>query len=248
MKKNAITLLLILLSGVVFGQKVAEKKKPNLPGIFLIDLGVNQGVGKPATFKPGFWGSRTVNIYYQYPIRFGRSKFSFNPGIGLSLERWKFKDGATLIDTVELVSYPNGAPAAQQVEQYNLLSPTRIYPNFANKSMLVTNYVEIPIEFRFDTKPEDISRSFNVAVGGRIGYLYDAFTKVKYDNKGEEVKVKDKYNHGVNPFRYGVYTRLGIGSFGFFGFLNLSEMFEKNQGPLGTTMNSYTVGISLNGF
>jgi hypothetical protein len=114
--------------------------------------------------------------------------------------------------------------------------------------MLVTNYFEIPIEFRYDTKPEDIARSFNVAIGGRIGILYDAFTKIKYNDLGETVKYKNKLNHGVNPIRYGVYSRIGIGSFSFFGFYNLSEMFEKDKGPEGTTMNTMTFGISLNGF
>jgi hypothetical protein len=250
MNKNTITLFLILLAGVSFGQNTADQKKkaPNLPGVFLIDLGVNQGIGSPSTFNQAFWGSRTVNIYYQYQIRIGRSKFSFNPGFGLSLERWKFKDGATLIDTVELVSYPNGAPAPIQVEQYNLLSPTRIYPKLADKSMLVANYFEIPIDFRFDTKPEDIGRSLNIALGGRVGVLYDAFTKVKYNDLGEVVKVKNKLNHGLSTFRYGIYTRLGVGNFSIFGFYNLSDMFEKNKGPLGTTMKSFTVGISVNGF
>jgi hypothetical protein len=235
------------LAGVALGQSNSDQKKPkpNLPGIFLIDLGVNQGVGKPSTFNQGFWGSRTVNIYYQYPIRIGRSKFSFNPGIGLSLERWKFTDGAVLIDTIELVG---GSQAAEQVEQYNLLSAKRIYPQLAEKSMLITNYVEIPIEFRFDTKPEDIGRSFNVALGGRFGVLYDAFTKVKFDDKGETVKVKYKSSHGVSQIRYGIYGRIGMGSISVFGYYNISDLFENNKGPLATNMNSYTVGISVNGF
>lgn len=252
MKKNAITFLFILLTGFAFGQTSTDqnKPKPNLPGTFLIDLGVNQGIGKPSTFDQGFWGSRTVNIYYQYPIRIGRSKFSFNSGLGVSLERWKFVNGSTLIDTVELVSFPNGAAAADQVEQYNLLSPNRIYSELADKSMLITNYFEIPLEFRFDTSPEDINRSFNVAIGGRVGYLFDSFTKVKYkdSNINEDVKVKNKMNYGVREFRYGIYTRIGVGGFSLFCFYNLSDMFESNKGPLGTTMNTLTTGISINGF
>jgi hypothetical protein len=121
MKNYAIALLFAVITGFAFGQDEPQKKikKPTIPGTFMIDLGINRAINPDSTFKQGFWGSRTVNVYYQYQIRFGRSKFSFNPGIGLSLERWKFVNGATLIDTVELVSFPNGAPSATQVEQYN---------------------------------------------------------------------------------------------------------------------------------
>ncbi|MDZ7649863.1 MAG: outer membrane beta-barrel protein [Cytophagales bacterium] len=181
-------------------------------------------------------------------MRFGRSKFSLNPGIGLSLERWKFVNGATLIDTVELDSYPDGPASLDQTEQYNLLSPARIYPSLADKSMLVANYVEIPIDFRFDTKPEDIARSFNIALGGRIGYLFDSFRKVKFEDKGETIKDKYKSPLGLNRLRYGIYARIGFGGFTLFSFYNLSNMFEKGKGPLGEDFNTMTYGISINGF
>lgn len=250
MKKILSSIIFLLFVSFAYGQYDAVKKtaRPNIPGTFLIDLGVNQAINPPKTWKQGWWGSRTVNFYYQYSIRFGRSKFSLNPGIGLSMERWKFTDGATLIDTVELDSYPNGPASLQQVDQYNLLSPTRMYPSLADKSMLIANYIEMPIEIRFDTKPEDISRSFNVAIGGRIGYLYDSFTKVKYDYNGQTIKVKNKQNYGLNSLRYGIYTRIGIGSFTLFSFYNISDLFEKGKGPLGESFNTFTYGISINGF
>ncbi len=250
MKKILSSIVFLLLASYAFGQydAVQKTKRPNIPGTFMIDLGVNQAINAPETWNQGWWGSRTVNFYYQYSIRFGRSKFSLNPGIGLSLERWKFTDNATLIDTVELDSYPNGPVSVEQVEQYNLLSTKRIFPELANKSMLITNYVEIPIEVRFDTKPEDISRSFNVALGGRIGVLYDSFTKVRFDYNGETVKVKYKQGYGLNSLRYGVYTRIGVGSFTVFTFYNLSDLFQKGKGPLGESFNTFTYGISINGF
>ncbi len=251
MKKtlSSIIFLFIAILGLAQDEPVKKTPKPNIPGTFMIDLGLNQAINRPDTWQQGAWGSRTVNVYYQYSMRLGRSKFSFNPGIGLSMERWKFKDNATLIDTVELVSYPNGAPSPNQVEQYNLLSPTRIYPELAEKSQLITNYVEMPLEFRFDTSPEDISRSFNVAVGGRVGWLFDSKTKVKYqEDDGDMVKVKNKKVYGLEQFRYGIYTRIGLGGFNVFCFYNLSDMFQKGKGPLGKDFNSITFGISVNGF
>jgi hypothetical protein len=251
MKKilSSVVFLLVVISGFAQDETVKKTPKPSIPGTFMIDLGLNQAINKPDTWKQGGWGSRTVNLYYQYGIRFGRSKFSFNPGIGISMERWKFKDNATLIDTIELVSYPNGAASPDQVEQYNLLSPLRIYPQLAEKSQLIANYVEIPLEFRFDTKPEDISRSINIAIGGRVGLLFDSKTKVKYkDAEGDIVKVKNKQTYGLQNFRYGVYTRFGIGGFNLFTFYNLSDVFQKGKGPLGQDFNSITFGISVNGF
>lgn len=250
MKRLSASALFILFAFAAFGQEETKPRStsPNIPGTFLVDLGINRALNTDATWKQGFWGSRTLNLYYQYPIRFGRTKFSFNPGIGLSMERWKFTDGAMLIDTVELVSFPNGAPTAEQTEQYNLLSPTRVYPQLARKSQLITNYLEIPIEFRFDTHPEDIARSFNIAIGGRVGVLLDSFTKVKYKDDGDPVKIKNKMGYGLNPLRYGVYTRIGLGGFSWFAFYNLSEMFETGKGPGGREINSLTLGISVNGF
>jgi hypothetical protein len=232
-----VLLSLFIISFNLFSQEKPKKAaRPNIPGSFMIDLGVNRALNKPANFKYGFWGSRTLNLYYQYPIRIGRSKFSFNPGIGASMERWKFTNNYVITDTTE-----------NSIDEFLLLPGSSFYKGL-KKSMLVANYVEIPLEFRFDTAPEDIARSFNVAIGGRIGYLFESKMKVKYKEDGETKILKDKQNLGLTQIRYGVYSRIGVGAFNIFGFYNLTPLFEKDKGPDKTTMNSYTVGISINGF
>lgn len=216
--------------------KPVKAARPNIPGSFMIDFGFNQGIKKPSNFSQGFWGSRTVNMYYQYPLRMGRSNFSFNPGIGGSFERWLFTNDYVLADT-----------ATNSIGQFSLV-PGKTFFEGIKKSMLVTNYVEVPLEFRFDTTPEDIARSFNVAFGGRVGYLFDSKMKVKYRDDSETKIMKDKQNLGLSQFRFAVYTRIGVGAFNIFGFYNLTPLFEAGKGPDQTTMNSYTVGISINGF
>jgi hypothetical protein len=240
-------LLFVLLTftvGVVHAQQAEQKVKtaarPNIPGSFIIDFGFNQPINEPANFDNDFWGSRTVNLYYQYPIRFGRSHFSFNPAIGLSLERWKFKNQYMLYD-------PDEPTAAVRVERYSLVPGVDFFPEI-KKIMLITNYVEAPIEIRFDTKPEDISRSINFALGGRIGVLFDSQQKVKYREDEQWKKSKQKEDWGLNFLRYGVYTRIGVGGFNLFGFYNLTPLFEEGKGPDATLMNTYTFGISVNGF
>jgi len=244
MSRALLPVLLIVVSLVAQAQEKDEKVKtvarPNIPGSFIVDFGFNQPINKPTDFVLDFWGSRTVNLYYQYPIRLGRSHFSINPAIGMSLERFKFDNNYMLYD-------PDEAAGTPRVEHYTLVPGSNFFPEI-KKIMLITNYVEMPLEVRFDTKPEDIARSFNWALGGRIGVLFDSDQKVKYREDSQWKKSKDKENWGLNFLRYGVYTRVGIGGFNFFGFYNLSPLFEKGMGPQDTKMNTYTFGISVNGF
>ena len=228
---------LLFVSFSIFAQEKPRKAaRPNIPGSFMIDLGVNRSLSKAENFKTGFWGSRTLNMYYQYPIRMGRSKFSFNPGLGASMERWKLTNGYVLADTTN------------DSNDNFVLYPGATFYSGLKKSMLIANYVEVPLEFRFDTAPEDIARSFNVAIGGRIGYLFDSKMKVKYKEGGETKIIKDKQELGLTKLRYGLYSRIGIGAFNIFGFYNLTPLFAKDKGPDQTTMTSFTVGISINGF
>jgi hypothetical protein len=250
-----ITFLFILFTAIVTYTQAQEKTKkvyrPDIPGSFLIDFGFNFGLSKPQNFNQGFWGSRTLNIYYQYPVKLGNNHFSYNPGIGFAFERFKFTNHNTLFT----------APASDGT--YTLDDPTLGSSGISTlqnagikKSMLVANYFDIiPVEIRFDTKPKDLSSSFNIAVGVRVGALIESHTKIKYSQNGVNAVYKDKQQHGLNPFRYGIYTRVGAGNFNFFWFYNLSTYFATNKGPhvsqldaSSTTMNTMTFGISLNGF
>jgi hypothetical protein len=231
-----VVLLLVTGSLVTSAQdKVKKVARPDIPGSFLVDIGVNRGVSSVENFKQGFWGSRTLNLYYQYPLRFGRSKFSFNPGLGVSLERFKLKNNYSL------------NPIPNTEGSYSLYNTDTVFSG-VKKSMIVANYFEIPLEFRFDSKPEDVATSFNFAVGARAGILFDGLTKIKYKEDGETKTLKNKQNHGLNPFRYGVYTRIGVGGFNLFFTYNLTPLFEKDKGPDKTTMSTFTTGISINGF
>ncbi len=227
---------LILFAGVCLSATAQESSKKatriNIPGSFLVDIGVNRGISTPQNFEQGFWGSRTINLYYQYPIRIAQTKFSLVPGMGLGLERYKLTNNFTL----------NPSPGTDGT--YALV----LFDSTAKKSMIVANYFDIPVEIRFDSRPEDLSRSFNLAIGARAGVLLDSFTKLKYKQDGETKILKDKQNHGLNEIRYGLYTRIGIGGFAWFFHYNSAALFKTDKGPNKTTMNTFTAGISINGF
>jgi hypothetical protein len=216
----------------------AKYNRPNIPGTFALELGINSALDAPSRFDLGLWGSRTLNVYYQYEIRIMKSKFSFVPGIGLSLERFKFKNNATL--------------GYDDQDSLKLFIPSETGMTGIRKSHLVANYFDIPLELRFSTNPEDAARGFKLAVGGRVGFLYDSFSKLKYKDDGETKKIKDKQNWNLNSLRYGIYGKIGFGNFYFFGYYNLSPLFEEGKGLAEQNVNNdfqtLTVGLSLSAF
>ncbi len=231
-----------LLLFLAFSSQAQEKrqriKRPDLPGAFLIEFGFNRAQGStPANFEQGFWGSRTLNLYYQYPIRLWNTKFSYRPTFGLSLERYKLTNNYTLDKQLS----GDGT--------YRLLPASELGMPNADKSMVIMNYLEImPAEFRFDTKPNDPNRSIHVTAGIRLGVLFETHTKVNYSINNESVTAKDAQSHGMSPVRLGYYGKVGIGSFSLFGYYNATPIFQENKGPNQTKMNTLTIGISLSGF
>jgi hypothetical protein len=239
MRRYLIIALTLIISSLSLAQDAKKITRPDLPGSFIIEFGLNTAQGStPTNFDQGIWGSRTLNLYYQYPVRLWKSKFSFNPSIGLSFERYKFSNNYTL----PRIANPEG--------RYDLVPVTDTYSNVSvNKSMLVMNYLDfMPIELRFDTKPEDLNRSVHVAAGLRLGLLFDSHTKIVYSEGGEEKTIKDKQKFGLNTFRYGFYGRVGIGNFSIFGNYTITPVFETAKAPSNSTMSTMTIGISLSGF
>ncbi|HEY9048736.1 MAG TPA: outer membrane beta-barrel protein [Ohtaekwangia sp.] len=243
MRKFAALLFLSVLMIPAFGQEATTTTttkrtgRPDIPGTFVLELGVNRASGAPSNFKTGFWGSRTLNVYYQYEMRILKSNFSFVPGVGFSLERYKFTNKYTL-------DY-NGSTLL-------MVSPAQAGRDGTKKSQLITNYFEVPVEICFRSNPEDPARSFKASVGGRVGYLFDSFTKIKYSENGEVKKLKDKQDFNLTKFRYGAYVKVGVGNFSVFGYYNMTNLFKTGKGPTQdskvTDFNTMTIGISLASF
>ena len=213
-------------------QEPTRRGLPDLPGSFVLEFGFNQTMDAPDTFDIGFWGSRSVNIFYQFDKRIGNSKFSIHPGLGLSLERFKLKNNYTLTSTTSTTE---------------LVPADDFYPGI-KKSMVVTNYFEVPLEIRFSTRPDDPSRSFRLSVGGRIGYLFDSSTKIKYNEDGEVKTIKDKQNYNLTKLRYGTFFKVGAGNIGLIAYYNLTPLFEEEEGPEQTEMSTFSIGLSVSSF
>jgi hypothetical protein len=242
-KIACIALLIALSYGATAQSKETGKKRygrPDLPGTFVMELGFNRGIGAPSNFSLGLLGSRTLNIYYQYDIRILKSRFSLVPGIGFSLERFKFKNNGVL-------AYNSAASDSLQI-----VTALQAGVPGLKKSQLITNYLDIPVEIRYSSNPDDPGRSFKLSAGARIGYMFDSFTKVKYKDDGEKKHLKDKQNFDLTRIRYGLFGKIGIGNFSVFTYYNMTPLFKTGKGPgqkgIVTDFNTFTVGISLASF
>lgn len=241
MQKN-ISLICIFIFNIaflpaVFGQD--KPARPDVPGTLLVDVGVNLLQNNNVDqMETNLWGSKTVNIYYLYDIQLGQSKFFILPGFGLGLDKYKFEEDVTL-------EVPLSNPDTTVLTDLN----TMFGGNAGiNKSKLATNYFDIPLEFRFYSDPLNKSRSFKVGIGGKVGVLYSAHTKVNYELNDHENKLKHKQNLNLARIRYGLSARVGFSSFNLYAYYGLNDLFRDGKGPGATEANTLSVGLTINAF
>lgn len=209
-------------------KKRINKSSDRLAMDFTYDLALNM----PDSIKAqGF--SRGFNIYFMYDVVLGKSRFSIAPGLGLGTNNY-FHQNTISSDTAG--TYFNPIASGTDVK----------------KNKLSLTYLDIPIEFRFRSKPNAKDNSWKFAVGFKAGLLIQNKWKYRGEEvrdganfvQGREVKFKEYDIENLNRFRYGVTARAGYGIWNVFAFYGISELFEEGRGP---RMTPLSIGISING-
>lgn len=252
--KSLLALPLAVLAFASWAQpeiKPEGRGRPDIPGTFMVEFGFNRLTRPPQQLRYGFWGSRTLNLYYHYDYRIGESKWSVHPGLGIAMERYKllsfnraFADTTIRISGATLVREPGGNTVLHNSGQVLFNDTTRA----AQKSMFITNYIDLPFEVRFTAHPSDPAKSFKAALGGRVGLLLNAHTKLKYKEDDEVKKLKNRQDFNLTPFRYSAYARIGVGNVYLSFYYNFSDLFKSGRGPDGTLTSNYTIVLSLASF
>lgn len=214
----------------------AANARPDLPGTLRLDFGFNFLQDEPSTMGISFFGSKVFNIVYTKEIRFGESRLSFHPGIGLGLEKYSFDSDITLAS-----SFSQG-----QRSSVNIVNLASIYGANAaiSKTKLAANYIDIPLEFSYRVG-DDVDRGMMISVGGKVGFLYNAHTKVNYTRADENFSVKTKDPLELNRVRYGITGRVGTPGFSGWYYYGLNTIFKDGKGPQGTEATQFMVGISF---
>lgn len=241
---NKFTLSLLLLCTLFLEVAAQERERtpiggrPNIKGDLFLDFGFNFLNNRPEDLNTRFFASRVFNVYYQTTMNLGEnSGLTFNPGIGLGLEKLAFQDNQTLVPNMDI------GPNSSQIVPINEVFGENV---LVDKNTMALNYVDIPIEFRYHLNRENYNRGFRVAVGAKVGLLYAAHTKVEVTNAdGLNQQIKNRQDYGLSPIRYGIYTRLGFPGFNAWAYYGLNGVFREGQGPFGTEATQFNFGVSV---
>ncbi len=211
-------------------------KLPNRSGDhIMIQLSSDHWTGMPDSISSHQKGlSRGFNAYFMLDKPFRSSpKFSIGIGVGIGTSNIFFK--RMNIDV----------KAGGSLLPFTAADST----NHFKKYKLSTGFAEVPLEFRYTSKPLEPNKSFKIALGGKVGAIVNAHTKGK--------DLQDKNNSSINSYtqkeigkrlingtRFMGTARIGYGIISIFGAYQLNNLLKDGAGA---TMHLYQVGLTLSG-
>ncbi|MEO7834314.1 MAG: porin family protein [Ginsengibacter sp.] len=202
---------------------------------FMIQISSDHWAGMPdsiSSHQSGF--SRGFNAYLMLNKPFkGSPKFSLGIGLGISTSNITFKK----MD-VDLKAAPGLLP-------FTALDSSDHF----KKYKLATSYLEIPLEFRYTSKPNDPNKSIKAALGLKVGTLVNAHTKGKtlQNETGTTLNdfvEKENSKRFLNTTHFMATARVGYGIFSLFGSYQLNKLLKDGAGP---DIKLYQIGITLSG-
>ena len=244
MKKIVLSVLALCVMAFSFAQDTtvtANQRKTQRTALtrvggndhFMIQFGSTQWQGKPDSIRTGGF-SRTFNMYFMFAFPFKTNpKLSAAIGIGVASDHiFLNKTRVGIIDNTPTVRFQN-------------LSDT----NHFKKYKLATSYLEVPVELRFTSNPENDRKSFKMALGVKIATQLAAWTKgVELANKNgqtiNDYKEKQKSRKFFNSNRLSVMGRVGYGPFTAFISYAITPVFKEGVGP---QVRPMTIGLTLAG-
>ena len=201
----------------------------------MIQISSDHWTGMPDSIQghqKGF--SRGFNAYFMFDKPFRSSpKFSIGIGVGVSTSNIFFKR--------ENIDLKTGSPLLP----FTAADST----NHFKKYKLATGYLEVPLEFRYSSKPMQPNKSLKIAIGGKIGTILNAHTKGKQledKNNNTLINYTSKENNRrlINGTRFMGTARIGYGVISLFGSYQLGNILKTGAGP---NMKLYQVGLTLSG-
>ncbi len=186
---------------------------------------------RPDGFQPQ-WKSTGFSFQFMYDKPVGRGNLSF--AIGLAAGRQNYHTNAVIrsreadLPNGQTVGDPDAPVHFENIEDNDAFEANRFS----------TSFVEVPVELRLRTNPNDKGFSWKFYPGFKVGYLFDVQDRQVFDG--------DKYKWFIFPdvatLRYGPTFRIAYGKVGLYGQYAVNSFFNEGQGP---EMNQLSVGITI---
>ncbi|MCW3462571.1 porin family protein [Chitinophaga nivalis] len=233
MKKIIFTLGLIAAAMGVFAQdggspmNKAVNRATHSRDFLMIQLAYDGWSGAPDNVKTGF--NRGFNVALMYDVPLKNSPISLAAGLGVSTS------GVFLKDNIMDISGKSNRNTASFPANNNAYK----------KFKVATTYVELPIEIRYRSVPDNANKGFKAAIGMKIGALVDAHTKGKNTGANGSKNIDKVANKGFfNPWRFAATARVGYGNFAVFGAYSLNTLLKDNNN---IDIRPYQIGICISG-
>lgn len=241
MRKIVFGILTIFLSSTLLAQdstKAAPKKKPviDLSGRandhLMFQFGWLGWTGKPDSVNTkGF--HKSVNIYFMFDFPFKNSpKLSIGIGAGFGTDHIYFDD--------TYIGIKDGTPT--------LTIEDRTDTVHFKKTKLAVAWLEAPLELRYTKDPLNSNKSFKLALGLKVGTLFNAHTRSAdfIDLAGNTNSYTEKLasKRFFNKNRLAVTGRVGIGVFSLFGSYQVTQLFKEGLAP---KINPWSLGLQISG-
>ncbi len=185
------------------------------------DYSAYRSTGYGEFFELNYGKSLTFNMNFaEFAFSNNRNTVGFVTGLGFSFMDYRFDQAAITV-----------AKNAQ-----GLLVPVQLED--AKKSKLNISYLTTPFLLEVGTPLKLNNQRLTLAAGVIGGLNIGAHTKVKYHGS----KDKERGNFNVNPFKYELTGRLGLGEFCLFANYSMTPLFKDGKGP---ELYPLTIGISF---
>ena len=247
MKKLFVLVLTVFSLNHLLAQETETKPKtpiggrPNIPSDLNFEFGFNLLNNRPEDLSTKFFGSRTFNISYQAPIKIGTGTgITLNPGIGIGTDKLEFEDGENLFQNEDFGKGSSELLPVEDIYGDNII---------LKKNVFASNYFEVPIDVRYHFNKSNYSKSFWIGLGGKVGYLYEAHSKIKYESADMgKVKIKSTEDFGLEKFRYAISFKAGSPGFYVWSNFYLNDLWKAGRGPFAAQASQINFGIAVTVF
>lgn len=184
--------------------------------------------------------SWTVSInFLELYIPIKNHHFGLVTGLGTEWNNYELKHNVRLTPQ-------GGEYVFDDVNEYNQYYTWGVVDTNFNltKNRFKTWFVNAPLLLEINPG-KTRKKTFHLSAGAIFGLNLQTKMKYKFNDNGDDKKVKDKDNFNTNPFRVSLTARAGIGWFNVFATYSLTPLFESGNGP---ELYPFSVGVTLVGF